>query len=330
MTANAADASYAGTPAGYLDSSSRVDRLSGGVRIIPISTAHGTFKVWTKRVGNNPRIRLLLLHGGPGATHEYFEACDSYLPAAGIEYYYYDQLGSCYSDQPDIPDLWNIDRFVDEVEQVRVALGLDAGNFFLLGHSWGGILAIEYALRHQQRLKGLIISNMMASIPAYNDYAERVLMPAMNVDALAEIKRLEAAQDYANPRYMELLMQHHYIYHVLRMPVGAWPDPVDRAFKHINPKVYIPMQGPSELGASGKLMHWDRSADLQHITVPAMTIGAGHDTMDPRYMQSMARSLPHGRYLDCPDGSHMAMYDDQQRYFDGLIRFLADIDRGAR
>src|ERR1700733_1177215 len=174
MTANAADASFAGTSAAYLDSSSRADRLSGGVRIIPISTAHGTFKVWTKRVGNNPRVRLLLLHGGPGAT---------------IEYYYYDQLGSFYSDQPDIPQLWDIERFVDEVEQVRVALGLDAGNFFLLGHSWGGILGIEYALRHQQRLKGLIISNMMASIPAYNDYAQRVLMPTIDVDALAEIRR---------------------------------------------------------------------------------------------------------------------------------------------
>ena len=330
MTANAADASFAGTPTSYLDSSSRADKLSGGVRTIPITTAHGAFKVWTKRVGNNPRVRLLLLHGGPGATHEYFEACDSYLPAAGIEYYYYDQLGSYYSDQPDIPQLWELERFVDEVEQVRVALGLDAGNFFLLGHSWGGILAIEYALRHQQRLKGLIISNMMASIPAYNDYAERVLMPAIDADALAEIKSLEAAQDYANPRYMQLLMQHHYVYHVLRMPIGEWPDPVDRAFKHLNPKVYIPMQGPSELGASGKLIQWDRTADLRHITVPTMTIGARHDTMDPRYMQSMARSLPHGRYLDCPDGSHMAMYDDQQRYFDGLIRFLVDIDRGTR
>jgi proline iminopeptidase len=330
MTANAADASFTGTSNAYLDSSSRADRLSGGARIIPVITAHGTFKVWTKRVGNNPRVRLLLLHGGPGATHEYFEACDSYLPAAGIEYYYYDQLGSYYSDQPDIPELWDIERFVDEVEQVRVALGLDAGNFFLLGHSWGGILAIEYALRHQQRLKGLIISNMMASIPAYNGYAKRVLMPTMDANALAQIKRLEAAQDYSNPRYMELLMQHHYIYHVLRMPEGEWPDPVNRAFKHLNPKVYVPMQGPSELGASGKLMHWDRSADLQEIRVPAMTIGAAHDTMDPHFMQSMARSLPHGRYLDCPDGSHMAMYDDQQRYFAGLIRFLADIDRGTR
>jgi proline iminopeptidase len=329
MTANAADASFAGIPAGYLDSTSRVDRLSGGVRIIPIITAHGTFKVWTKRVGNNPRVRLLLLHGGPGATHEYFEACDAYLPAAGIEYYYYDQLGSFYSDQPDIPDLWNIDRFVDEVEQVRIALGLDAGNFFLLGHSWGGILAIEYALRHQQRLKGLVISNMMASIPAYNDYAERALMPTMDQQALAQIKRLEAAEQYNDPRYMELLMQHHYVDHVLRMPAGQWPDPVDRAFKHLNPKVYIPMQGPSELGASGALAQWDRSADLHLIKVPAMTIGARYDTMDPRHMESMARALPNGRYLDCPSGSHMAMYDDQQTYFDGLIRFMAAIDSAS-
>jgi proline iminopeptidase len=319
-----------GTADSYLDNRARADRLCGGVRRIPITTPHGTFKVWTRRFGNNPRIKLLLLHGGPGATHEYFEACDAYLPAAGVEFYYYDQLGSYYSDQPDIPDLWELPRFVDEVEQVRIALGLEAGNFFLLGHSWGGILAIEYALRHQRHLKGLIISNMMASIPAYNDYAERVLMPTMEPEALAEIKRLEAAKDYANPRYMELLMQQHYIYHVLRAPLGDWPDPVDRAFKHLNPKVYIPLQGPSELGASGKLAHWDRSGDLQAIRVPTMTIGAQHDTMDPKYMSGMAQSLPHGRYLHCPQGSHMAMYDDQQCYFDGLIRFLADVDRQHR
>jgi proline iminopeptidase len=327
LTNNAASIS-AGTPASYLDNSKRADRLTGGVRSVPISTPHGTFKVWTKRVGNNPRVKLLLLHGGPGATHEYFEPCDSYLPAAGVEFYYYDQLGSHYSDQPDIPALWEIPRFVDEVEQVRLALGLDAGNFFLLGHSWGGILALEYALRYQRHLKGLVISNMMASIPAYNEYAQRVLMPTMDAAALAEIKRLEAVKDYANPRYMELLMQHHYIYHVLRMPLGDWPDPVERAFKHLNPKVYIPMQGPSELGASGKLAAWDRRADLHSISSPTLTIGAHYDTMDPKHMEGMARSLPRGRYLDCPAGSHMAMFDDQERYFEGLVRFLNDVDSG--
>jgi len=328
MAASAPTVSPSWTAAQYLDNSARDDRLAGGVRLVPIETPHGSFRVWTRRMGNNQRIKLLLLHGGPGATHEYFEPCDGYLPAGHIEYYYYDQLGSHYSDQPDIAELWDIPRFVDEVEQVRVALGLDADNFFLLGHSWGGVLAIEYALRHQQHLKGLVISNMMASVPAYNDYAEKVLMPAMDQAVLAEIKRLESLADYTNPRYMQLLMEHHYVHHVLRMPLGQWPDPVDRTFKHLNSKVYIPMQGPSELGASGKLLHWDRTAELRRITVPAMTIGAQFDTMDPRHMEGLARSLPRGRYLHCPDGSHMAMFDDQQRYFDGLIRFLHDVDAG--
>ena len=210
---------------------------------------------------------------------------------------------------------------------MRQALGLDAGNFFLLGHSWGGILALEYALRYPQHLQGLIVSNMMASIPAYNDYAQRVLMPAMDPAVLAEIQRLEVAQDYTNPRYMELLMRHHYVYHVLRAPLERWPDAVNRTFKHLNTSVYIPMQGPSELGASGKLAHWDRMADLPRVRVPALTIGAQHDTMDPHYMEAMARALPQGRYLHCPDGSHFAMFDDQQRYFEGLIGFLRDVDR---
>jgi proline-specific peptidase len=137
--------------------------------------------------------------GGPGATHEYLEACDSFLPAAGIEYYY-DQLGSGFSDQPDDPSLWELDRFVDEVEQVRQALGLDRRNFVLYGQSWGGILAMEYARAHQEHLRGLVISNMMASAPAYTAYAEQVLMPAMDPGVLAEVKALEAAGDIENPR----------------------------------------------------------------------------------------------------------------------------------
>jgi proline iminopeptidase len=305
--------------------SRRPDATSGGSRLIPIRTEHGDFHVWTRRIGDNPRIKLLLLHGGPGATHEYFEAFDSYLPAAGIEFIYYDQLGSHRSSQPDIPALWDTARFVDEVEQVRLALGLDAHNFFLLGHSWGGILAMEYALAHQGHLKGLVISNMVSSIPAYNRYAREVLMPGIAPEVLAEIQAIEAAQDYDNPRYMALLIPHHYEHHVLRLPHAQWPDPVQRAFAHLNPKVYIPMQGPSELGASGKLLNWDRTAELPQITVPTLTIGAAHDTMDPQQMQAMAQALPQGRYLHCPNGSHMAMYDDQVTYMQGLVAFLHEV-----
>ncbi len=185
--------------AGYFDSSGRDDILSGGVKMIAIQTPKGAFRVWTKRIGNNPTIKVLLLHGGPGATHEYFEAFDSYFPKAGIEYYYYDQLGSAYSDQPDEPTLWDLPRFVEEVEQVRKALKLDKSNFYLYGQSWGGILALEYALKYQQNLRGLIISNMVASIPAYNRYAASVLMPAMDQKALTEIKRLEAQRPLRRP-----------------------------------------------------------------------------------------------------------------------------------
>ncbi len=312
----------------YLDNSGRTDLLAGGIRMIPIETPKGTFRVWTKRVGNNPTIKVLLLHGGPGVTHEYFEAFDSYFPGAGIEYYYYDQLGSYYSDQPDDTDLWEVERFVDEVEQVRLALGLGPDNFYLLGQSWGGILALEYALQHQDKLKGLIISNMMASIPEYNEYARTVLMPEMDPQALSEIQAYESAGDYANPAYMELLVEHHYVDHVLRMPPADWPDPVNRAFDHLNPEVYVLMQGPSELGASGRLLEWDRTADLERIRVPTLMIGAQYDTMDPRHIEWMAGAVQNGRYLYCPEGSHLSMYDDQATYFEGLIEFIRDVDSG--
>ena len=326
LLAFAAAAAEPPSPAAYFDNTGRDDAWQGGVRMIPIHTPAGDFRVWTKRVGNNPRIKVLLLHGGPGATHEAFEAFDSFLPADGIEYYYYDQLGSYYSDQPDDPRLLDVGRFVDEVEQVRVALGLDHNSFYLLGHSWGGILAIEYALKHQDKLKGLVVSNMMSSIPAYNRYASEVLMPEMAPAALAEIKRLEAEKKFDDPHYEELLLP-HYERHVLRRPAAEWPEPVLRSFvRHLNKKVYVPMQGPSELGASGLLLDWDRTADLARIAVPTLVIGAQHDTMDPKFMASMSQRFPRGDYLHLPNGSHMAMYDDQQAYFAGLLAWLHKVD----
>ena len=295
--------------------------------MIEITTPQGPFKVWTRRVGNNPRIKLLLLHGGPGFPHEYFEAFDDYLLREGIEYIYYDQLGSYYSDQPEMTDeMLALPRFVDEVEQVRRALDLDSDNFYLFGQSWGGLLAIEYALKHQDHLKALVISNMMASIPQYNDYAANVLMPAMDPKVLAEVQQLEADGKYEDPRYLELLIPNHYEQHVIRMPMNQWPDPLKRAFDHMNPKVYIPMQGPSELGASGRIADWDRTADLKNITVRTLVIGARFDTMDPRHMEWMANQLPNGQYLYCPSGSHLAMYDDQSTYMRGLIDFIQGVD----
>ena len=303
---------------------------SGGIRMIPIETPKGRYNVWTKQFGNNPKIRVLLLHGGPASTHEYFECFESFFPAEGIEFIYYDQLGSAYSDQPSDTSLWNVERFVEEVEQVRVALSLNSDNFYLLGHSWGGILATEYALRYQNNLKALIISNMMSSCSDYDKYAEEVLSKQMDPTALMEIKKMEAKNDFQNPRYMELLMEHYYTKHICRIPAAEWPDPVNRAFKHMNQQIYVMMQGPSEFGIAGKLEKWDRTADLQRITVPTLIVGSAFDTMDPEHMKWMSNQVKNGSYLYCPNGSHMSMWDDQKTYMHGLIKFIKEINAGKK
>lgn len=316
------------TLAQYFDDAGRADAVAGGERRIPIRTAVGEFNVWTRRVGNHPKVKVLVLHGGPGFSHDYLLGLDTILPKAGVEYYMYDQLGSGLSDRPEAPELWEIPRFVDEVEQVRQALGLGAENLVLYGHSWGGILAIEYALAHPGNLKGMVISNMMSSIPAYNTYARDVLQPAMDPAALAEILAIEAKQDYQNPRYEELLMGHFYNDHILRLPMAQWPPGLMRAFVGVNREIYVSMQGPSEMGASGKLLHWDRSGDLAQIDVPTLVIGATHDTMDPKHMEWMAGQFAKGRFLLCPNGSHLALYDDRETYAAGLDGFLRDLAAG--
>ena len=293
---------------------------TGGIKMISINTPKGKFNVWTKRFGNNPKIKVLLLHGGPGSTHEYFESFESFLPKEEIEFIYYDQLGSYRSDKPTDTSLWVTERFVEEVEQVRQALNLDSSNFYLLGHSWGGILGIEYALKYQQNLKGLIISNMMSSCPAYAAYNKNVLQKKMDPKVVDSILTFERENKTADPQYMNLLMNNYYNKHVCR--INPLPEPVSRMFGHTNTQVYTIMQGPSEFGISGRLALWDRTADLYKIKVPTLVIRGMHDTMDPDFMKMMSEKLGNGELATCPNGSHCSMWDDQLNYFKGLIGFL--------
>ncbi|MDO9038604.1 MAG: proline iminopeptidase-family hydrolase [Lutibacter sp.] len=313
----------------YFDYSNTDDQLTGGIKMIPITTPKGTFNVYTKRVGNNPKMRVLLLHGGPGGTHEQFGNFDGYLPNEEIEYIYYDQLESYYSDKPNDSTLWTIEHYVEEVEQVRKALNLNKDNFYLLGQSWGGILAMEYALKYQDNLKGLIISNMMASAPAYTKYANEVLGPQMDPEVFKEIMAMEAKNDFNNPRYSELLMNHYYTQHILRMPLEKWPKSINLLFEHLNPNIYVYMQGHSEFGMTGNasLKNWDVSNRLKEIKVPTLMLGAKYDTMDPKYMQWMATSVQKGRSVTT-NGSHCSQFDDPQTYFSGLIKFIKDVNEG--
>ena len=299
---------------------------AAGVKLIPIKTPSGEFNVWTKRFGNNPKIKILLLHGGPAMTHEYMECFETFFQREGFEFYEYDQLGSYYSDQPKDTSLWTIEHFVEEVEQVRQAIGADSSNFYVLGNSWGGILGMEYALKYQKHLKGLIVANMMASAPEYGRYADEVLAKQMKPEVLAEIRAIEAKNDFSNPRYMELLIPNFYNEHLCRLKV--WPDGLNRAFKHTNGEVYTLMQGPSEFGISGRLEKWDIKNRLKEIAVPTLMVGAKYDTMDPKAMEEQSKLVQNGRYLYCPNGSHLAMWDDQKVFMAGVIAFINDVNAG--
>ncbi len=285
-----------------------------GIQMIPV--VGGRYKVWTKRFGTGP-LKVLLLHGGPGFTHQYLEAMESFLPQAGIEMYYYDQLGCGNSDQPDDLSLWTRDRYREEVEEVRIGLGLD--NFVLYGQSWGGMLSIEYALKYQHHLRGLVISNMTAGIQAYLARLDH-LKSLLSDTSRAELDRLEAAEDYDAPEYQRIMMEELYPQTICR--TKPWPEPVTRAFRDANLAIYNEMQGKSEFVVTGNFKDWESWDRLHEIEVPTLTIGAAHDTMDPKDLEKMATLVANGQYLHCPNGSHLAMWDDQAVYFEGLLRFL--------
>ena len=179
--------------------------------------------------------------------------------------------------------LWTIDRFREEVEQVRVALGLE--DFFLYGQSWGSMLAIEYALKYQKHLKGLVLSSMTASIASYVEYVNklRAALPPRICSRRSRSTRRQGKYDA--PEYQEAMFKEVYGRHVCR--VDPWPDPVARAFKHINTQVYNTMQGPNEFVVTGTFKDWDRWKDLAKITVPTLVIGARYDEMNPDDIRKM-------------------------------------------
>jgi proline iminopeptidase len=299
---------------------------SGGIKMIPIETPVGKFNVWTKTIGNNPRIKVLLLHGGPAMTHEYMECFESFFPREGFEMIEYDQLGSFYSDQPKDSSLWTTARFVEEVEQVRKALGLNKDNFYLLGNSWGGLLAMEYALKYEDNLKGLIVCNMMSSIPDYEKY-NAVLRSQMRKSLVDSLQNYEAKGMYKDPTYQQLVFAEYYTQHLCRL--NPFPDPVNRAFNHVNETIYVMMQGPSEFKTGGRLISWDIKDRLKDIKVPTLTVGAKFDTMDPDHMKWMSTQVQNGSFLYCPEGSHLAMWDDQKHFYPGVIKFIKDVDAGT-
>lgn len=286
-----------------------------------IVTLDDNYHVWTRREGKGP-IKILLLHGGPGMTHEYLEPFSDFAKQhPHIEIIYYEQLGSYFSDQPDDASLWNIPRFCREVEEVRKAWHLE--NFYLYGQSWGGMLAMEYAYRYQKHLKALIDSNMVDDMSDYakyiNEYRDR-----MDPKDVAYMKKIEAQDKLDDLHYNELLLK---LYEQCICRVVPWPAPVQNAFNRTNEQVYNTLQGPTEFTITGSLKTWTIRDRLKDIKVPTLILGGKYDSMDPKVIQDMTHRFPNAEAHICPNGSHFSIYDDQKDYFKAINDFIEKVEK---
>jgi len=259
---------------------------------------------------------LLLLNGGPGLPCDYLR--DPHLPLAGpdLRVVAFDQLGCGRSDRPSDPALWRIERYVEEVEAVRRALGL--GKVDLLGHSWGGWLAIEYALAHPEALRTLILENTCGDIPHLTQELNR-LREALGPETVAMMQRHEAQGTLDHPEYEAAVTILNYR-HVCRMDV--WPDAVNRSLEDWNMAVYGAMQGPNEFLYVGNLKDWRRIDEMPRIACPALITTGLHDEIGPPCAMRMANALPDARVEVFRNSSHMPFHEEPEPYFAALRRFL--------
>jgi len=263
------------------------------------------YQVWYRCVGRGG-IPLLLLHGGPGAGHDYLEPLAAL--ATDRQIVFYDQLGCGRSDQPDDRSLWRLERFVAEIDTVRRALHLE--QMHLLGQSWGGWLAIEYLLTHPPGVVSVVLASTSASIPQF----------------VAEAARLKAAGDFHHPDY-EAAVREFYKRHLCRL--DPWPEPLRRTARNLTDNaVYETMGGPNEFIMSGNLKDWDRIERLGEITVPTLITVGRYDEITPTCAETMQRRIPHAQMQVFEQSSHTAHLEETERYLQVIAAFLTHVEAG--
>jgi L-proline amide hydrolase len=273
--------------------------------------------------GEEPgKLPLLCLHGGPGALHDYLEPLDE-LAATGRRVVFYDQIGCGRSWTESKPaDFWTVDLFVREVQAVRDALGLD--RIHLFGSSWGGMLAMEYALTKPSGLASLVLSSSPASIPVWEAETGR-LRSELPADVRAVLDEHEAAGTADSPEY-QAAQTVFYERHVCRVP---YPDCVLRSFAGLaeHPDVYMTMQGPNEFVITGTLKHWDISDRLDEIEVPTLITAGEHDEFTPVQAEALHAGIPGSELVTFENASHMQFVEEPERYCQLVAEFLDRVER---
>ncbi|MGB8346462.1 MAG: proline iminopeptidase-family hydrolase [Ktedonobacteraceae bacterium] len=280
------------------------------------------YRVWYRSAGGGgagEQIPLLLLHGGPGAPHDYLENLQA-LATETRRVIFYDQLGCGRSDQPDEPERWRIPRFVEEVGIVRRALGLE--RVHILGQSWGGMLAIEYALTQPKGLVSLILSNTTSSIPLWIAEANR-LRAELPPEVQATLTSHEEAGTTDSEEYQQAMLV-FYDRHVLR--TQPMPDYVQRTFDNMG-QVYLTMNGPSEFHVIGVIKDWDRTARLAEIRVPTLIISGRYDESTPTINQVLQRGIPGSEWMVLENSSHLSHVEEPELYMHAVRNFLSNVEQ---
>jgi L-proline amide hydrolase len=284
-------------------------------------------RTWYRVVGDPAwdaeRAPMMVLHGGPGATHDYLEDL-ARLADGRRRVILYDQLGAGNSDHPHDPSLWTVALFVEELAALRRHLGLE--RVHVLGQSWGGMLGMEYALTQSAGLLSLIVADSPASIPHWVAEANR-LRGELRPDVQATLLRHEANGTTDAPAYQEAMLV-FYRRHVCRL--DPWPDCVQRTFAKIAeaPEVYTTMNGPSEFHVVGVIKDWDITARLGEIRVPALLISGRYDEATPEIMEEVHRGIPGAEWVIFEHSSHMPHVEEQERFLTVVNEFLDRVEGG--
>jgi proline iminopeptidase len=273
-------------------------------------------KVVAYSFGSGPDT-VFCLNGGPGLPCDYLREAHSCLVDQDYRVVAFDQLGTGASDRPTDTALWTIGRYVEETETVRKALGL--GKVHMLGHSWGGWLAIDYALTYPESLKTLILEDTVADMPHLILELER-LRAALGSETVAMMQKHEARGSIDHPEYLAAITLLNYR-HVCRL--SDWPAPVKRSLDDWNMEPYSTMQGPNEFLYIGNLKDWNRVPDLPKITVPVLITCGEHDELTPACALRMKLNLPDAQLSVIDNASHMPFYENPDGYYPVLVDFLA-------
>lgn len=280
------------------------------------------YRTWYKIVGElhpvSGKLPLLVLHGGPGFPHDYLEDLAP-LADGGRAVVFYDQLGCGKSDHPDESALWVMDTFIEEVDAIRDAIGLD--RVHLLGHSWGGWLALEYALRRPLGLASLILASTCASLPAFAAETKR-LKGSLPADVQETIDRHEAAGTTASDEYVEATMAYYTQWVCRRDP---FPAHVMHSFMNIREEIYGIMQGP-EWNVTGNLKDWDVTDRLGELELPVLITSGRHDEMTPTLIKSLVEGIPGAESVVFEESAHLAMAEEPERYRRVVESFLGRVE----